>query len=80
MNIDEHMLQVLDARVGLNQPMTMNDFARRFGISKAIVTPAAVRLVDARLAVPSTVLVDGVPMLQGLLAMPAAAGPPAQDT
>ncbi|HEU5265579.1 MAG TPA: hypothetical protein VFU35_02720, partial [Jatrophihabitans sp.] len=67
MNIDEHMLKILDTRVGLDQPMTMNDFARRFGISKAVVRPAAVRLVDAGLAVPSTVLVDGVPTLQGLL-------------
>jgi hypothetical protein len=79
MNIDEHMLQILAARVGLNQPMTMNDFARRFGISKAIVRPAAARLVDARLAMPSTVLVDGVPTLQGLLAMPAAAVPDTPD-
>ena len=80
MNIDEHMLQVLDARVGIEQPLTMNDFARRFGISKAVVRPAAARLVDARLALPSTVLVDGVPTLQGLLAMPATAAAETQDT
>ena len=71
MNLDEHMLKILDARVGLDQPVTMNDFARRFGITKAIVRPAAVRLVDAGLAQPSTVLVNGVPTLQGLLALPA---------
>lgn len=72
MNIDEHMLKILDARAGLNHPITMNDFARRFGISKTVVTPAAVRLIDAGLALPSTVLVDGVPKLQGLLAVSAA--------
>jgi hypothetical protein len=72
MNIDEHMLEILSARVGFDQPVTMNDFARRFGISKMVVKPAAARLVDAGLAVPSTVLVNGVPTLQGLLALPAA--------
>ena len=71
MNIDEHMLEILSAREGLEQPVTMNDFARRFGISKMIVRPAAARLVDAGLALPSTVVVNGTPMLQGLLALPA---------
>lgn len=73
MNIDEHMLKIMDGRVGLEQPMTMNDFARYFGVSKAVVRGAAARLVDAGQARPSTVVVNGVPTLQGLLAMPAVA-------
>ena len=72
MNIDEHMLKILGARVGLATPVTVNDFARHFGISKVVVRPAAARLVDAGLAVPSTVIVNGVPTLHGLLALPAA--------
>ncbi len=71
MNIEEHMLEILGARAGLDQPVTVNDFARHFGISKLVVRPAATRLVDAGLAVPSTVLVNGVPTLHGLLALPA---------
>ena len=68
MNIDDHILQVLRGRVGLNQPLTFNDFARRFGISPTVVAPAARRLVDAGLATPSTVIVNGVPTLHGLTA------------
>jgi DNA-binding Lrp family transcriptional regulator len=68
MNLDEHILQVLGGRVGLNQPLTFHDFARRFGISATVVAPAARRLVDAGLATASTVIVDGVPTLHGLTA------------
>jgi len=70
MNLDEHMLEILGARPGLKRPVTMNDFARRFGISTVVVRPAAARLVEAGLAVPSTVVVNGVPTLHGLLALP----------
>ena len=72
MNIDEHMLEILDARGRLDRPVTMNEFARHFGITTLVVRPAAARLVEAGLAVPSTVLVNGVPTLHGLLALPAA--------
>jgi len=66
MNIDQHILEILDGRGGLDQPVTLNDFARRFGTSSTIVAHAARRLVDAGLAMPSTVIVDGVPTLHGL--------------
>ncbi len=52
--------------------MTMNDLARHFGISAVAVVPVARRLVDAGLAMPSTVMVNGVPTLRGLRAMPVA--------
>lgn len=68
MNIDQHMLEVLGGRVGLAQPLTFNDFARRFGVSATVVAPAAHRLVDAGLAMPSTVVVNGVSTLHGLTA------------
>jgi DNA-binding Lrp family transcriptional regulator len=68
MNIDQHILEVLDGRVGLAQPLTFNDFARRFGISATVVAPAARRLVDAGLAMPSTVIINGAPTLRGLTA------------
>lgn len=68
MNLDEHILEVLRARVGLTQPLTFHDFARRFGTTATVVAPAARRLVDAGLATASTVIVQGVPTLHGLTA------------
>ncbi len=68
MTIDQHILEVLDGRLGLDQPVTFNDFARRFGTTSTIVTLAARRLVEAGLATPSTVIVNGVPALHGLTA------------
>jgi hypothetical protein len=68
MNIDDHILQVLRGRVGVSQPLTFHDFARRFGISATVVAPAAHRLVDAGLATASMVIVNGVPTLHGLTA------------
>ncbi len=68
MNIDQHILEVLGNRVGREDPMTIGDFARRFGISVQLVAPAARRLVDAGLAVPMMIEVNGVSRLQGLLA------------
>ena len=67
MEIDQHILQLLTARAGIDRPMTINDLARRFGVSPVIVLPAARRLVEDGLATPSTVLVGGVPTLRGLL-------------
>ena len=70
MNIDQHILQVLASGAGRRRPVTIGDFARRFGVSPLIVLPAARRLVEDGLAAPSTVLVHGVPTLHGLIPLP----------
>ena len=75
MNIDEHILQVLASGAGRRRPVTIGDFARRFGVSPVIVLPAAQRLVENGQAAPSTVLVHGVPTLHGLLRLPEADRP-----
>ena len=75
MNIDEHILQVLASGAGRRRPVTIGDFARRFGVSPLIVLPAARRLVENGLAEPSTVLVHGVPTLHGLSRLPGAEHP-----
>jgi DNA-binding Lrp family transcriptional regulator len=75
MDIDQHILQALSAGAGNHRPITINDLARRFGISAVSVRPACRRLVEGGQATASTVLVNGVPTLHGLL--PAGAGSPA---
>jgi DNA-binding Lrp family transcriptional regulator len=70
MNIDQHILEVLASGAGRRRPVTIGDFARRFGVSPMIVLPAARRLVEDGLAAPSTVLVHGVPTLHGLIPLP----------
>ncbi len=76
MNLDQHILEMLDNQAGGSRPLTISDFARRFGVSPIIVLPAARRLVEDGLAAPSTVLVRGVPTLHGLLPLSAAAEQP----
>jgi DNA-binding Lrp family transcriptional regulator len=71
MDIDQHILQAL--RAGNDRPITINDLARRFGISAVSVRPAARRLVEGGQATASTVIVNGVPTLHGLLPAVAAA-------
>jgi DNA-binding Lrp family transcriptional regulator len=75
MNIEQHILQALATEPGGSRPVTIGDFARRFGVSPVVVLPAARRLVEDGLATPSTVVVHGVPTLHGLL--PAVATQPA---
>ena len=72
MNIDDHILRVLASGAAQRRPVTIGDFARRFGVSAKIVLPAAHRLVENGLAAPSTVLVHGVPTLHGLMPLPEA--------
>jgi DNA-binding Lrp family transcriptional regulator len=73
MDIDQHILRALAAGAVGNRPITINDLARRFGVSAVSVRPAARRLVEGGHATASTVLVNGVPTLHGLL--PVAATP-----
>ncbi len=71
MNIDQHILQALGTETVNPRPVTIGDLARRFGVSRMIVLPAAQRLVESGQAVASTVVVRGVPTLHGLLPAPA---------
>lgn len=66
-DIDQHILQALAAGAPGGPPITINDLARRFGLSALAVRPAARRLVEGGLATASLVDVKGVPTLHGLL-------------
>ena len=67
MNIDQHIQQVLADSAASGRPVTICDFARRFGVPPVVVLQAARRLVDDGFAVPSMINVQGVPTLHGLL-------------
>ncbi len=70
MNLDQHILQVLAAPKAGARTVTIGDLARRFGLSPTVILPAAHRLVDGGLAMPTMVDVRGVPTLRGLLPVP----------
>ncbi len=74
-DLDQQMLQMLAARSAGDRPLTISDFARRFGAPRQIVLSAAQRLVDSHLAEPSMLEVQGKSTLHGLqpIAVPTAA-------
>lgn len=67
MNLDSHILQVLAAAPQGSRPITIGDLARQFGISAALVRPAACRLIDSGQATAFMADVHGVPALRALL-------------
>jgi hypothetical protein len=67
MDIDELILQRLQARTPAAPPLTIGDIARQFGASRQLVIGAARRLVANQLAQPSMIDDHGVPTLHGLL-------------
>ena len=67
MDIDQQILQILNARSPESRPLTISDFARSFGANPQIIVSAARRLVASKLAEPYMVNVHGVPTLHGLL-------------
>jgi hypothetical protein len=69
-NLDNHILQVLDAEPRNARPVTIGDLSRQFGISPTVVLNAARRLVDSGQAAPAIVDVHGVPTLRGLVPLP----------
>lgn len=70
MNLDNHILQTLQARSADQRAVTIGDLARLLGANPATVLTAADRLVDSGQAVPAMVFVHGVPTLRGLLPAP----------
>jgi hypothetical protein len=72
MNIDNHILQALNADSG--RALTIGDLARQLGANSAVVLAAARRLVDSGQASPTMVSVHGVPTLRGLAPLPPSAG------
>lgn len=71
MNLDNHILQTIDARAAGSRPVSIADLARHLGVNPFTILIAARRLVDNGQAAPSMVSVHGVPTLRGLLPMPA---------
>jgi DNA-binding Lrp family transcriptional regulator len=80
MDIDEQILRVLNGRKPTDSPMTIGDFARRFGAHPQIVMRAVRRLADSELAEPFMVKVHGVPTLYGLSPARSVATPTASTT
>jgi hypothetical protein len=66
-SIDQQILDVLKGISGQSRPMTIGDFARRFGASPQVIRGAARRLVADHLAEPSMIDDHGVSTLHGLL-------------
>lgn len=65
-----------------DRPATIGDLARRFGLSAAIISASARRMVDNGTAKPSMIEIRGVPTLHGLMPqgkVPAPAEPIAQS-
>ena len=67
------MLRILQGRTAQDRPLTIGDFARRFGANPKIISGAAQRLVDGHRAEPCMVDVHGVSTLHGLLPLQAQA-------
>ena len=78
MNIDQHIMTMLTARTDRETPVSISDLARRFGVSPALVLPAARRLVDDGLAEAWMVDIRGIATLRGLLPLPVPSGAPAE--
>lgn len=70
MNLDNLMLQTLQARTAAERALTIGDFARQLGANPAVILAAARRLVASGQAAPAMVSVHGVPTLRGLLPLP----------
>ncbi|MBN9619304.1 MAG: hypothetical protein J0H43_06175 [Actinobacteria bacterium] len=66
MNLDNHILQALNAASAGSRPVTIGDLARQFGVSSNVLLPAARRLVDSGQVTGVMVSVHGVPTLRAL--------------
>jgi len=69
-DLDTQILTVLRGMKVSDRPATIGDLARRFGLSAAVISAAARRLVDGGAAAPSMIEIRGVPTLHRLLAQP----------
>lgn len=58
-----------------DRPATIGDLARRFGLSAAIISASARRMVDAGTAKPSMIEIRGVRTLHGLMPQGVPAAP-----
>lgn len=72
--LETQIMTVLRTMTGADRPATIGDLARRFGLSAAIVSASARRLVDEGTARASMVEIRGVNTLHGLLPQPAQSG------
>jgi transposase-like protein len=66
MNLDNHILQVLNAAHTGARPVTIGDLAREFGVSAPLLVSAARRLIESGQVRPVMVDVHGVPTLRAL--------------
>ena len=67
MDLDKEIVAILQRLPANSRPMTINDFARRFGAHPRVVLGIAQKLVEDELAQPSMVNVNGKPTLHALL-------------
>ncbi len=66
-DIESQIVTMLQGMQAGSRPATLNDLARRFGVSSHLITLHAQHLVDDGRAQPSFVTVSGVDRLHGLL-------------
>ncbi|CAN5438064.1 hypothetical protein BH10ACT8_BH10ACT8_30710 [soil metagenome] len=66
-DLEEQILMVLQGVKAGDRPKTFSDLARHFGVSTALISGCAKRMVDKGLAEPSMIDVRGTQVLHGLL-------------
>ncbi|HEY2985887.1 MAG TPA: helix-turn-helix domain-containing protein [Jatrophihabitantaceae bacterium] len=69
-DLEQQILNFLQAMKIDDRPATLGDLARRFGASKDVISRCARHMVDAGLAQPSMMTIHDTSKLHGLLPQP----------
>jgi hypothetical protein len=69
-DLEQQILNFLQAMKVDDRPATLGDLARRFGASKDVISRCARHMVDAGLAQPSMMTIHDTSKLHGLLPQP----------
>jgi hypothetical protein len=69
-DLEQQILNFLQAMKIDYRPATLGDLARRFGASKDVISRCARHMVDAGLAQPSMMTIHDTSKLHGLLPQP----------
>ena len=67
LDLEQHILLLLQGMRSEARPATVGDLSRRFGVSSQLVRSCITQMVDRGVAQPSMVDVKGVPTLHGLM-------------
>jgi len=69
-DLEQQILNFLQAMKIDDRPATLGDLARRFGASKDVISRCARHMVDAGLAQPTMMTIHDTSKLHGLLPQP----------